>query len=290
MFEFVFLTLHPVFLSPFMAAFQGGFLRHISTARITAVLVCMSIFLFINTATGVFLSLLNRLSHMFSDKIVEYLHKKLVFPCIIAFHLLMYASITYAILSSMDTNENVRKLIIAETGDLLDVYLGEPSLMYISELGGVTRKVCIGFMIGFIILSICLLGCVVLFISSVNTYKHNSKSVSKVSSSLIVSSIVQAILCVTFLFIPFALLSFFWGFRIEKSANPINVVCVFMACHGTIDMFCILFFVKPYWRFVTNIGRSVKNCLLFRDPSTRPMVSESSGATASKSRASIPIL
>uniref|UniRef100_A0A7E4VMF0 Serpentine Receptor, class T n=1 Tax=Panagrellus redivivus TaxID=6233 RepID=A0A7E4VMF0_PANRE len=175
---------------------------------------------------------------------------------IIAFivpHFLAYAALGGCIFTTMKDNESLRMFIVQESGDVLVPYFNEVTFMYVGELGGITRKVCAFFAILFIILILVLLGCILYFTKSVFFQKQTSTILTKTAKSLIVSSIVQGIVCCTFTFIPFGSLLFIWAFKIENSANFINHACIVSTLHGVVDMLCTLYFVKPYRRYCCNI-------------------------------------
>uniref|UniRef100_A0A7E4WCF8 G_PROTEIN_RECEP_F1_2 domain-containing protein n=1 Tax=Panagrellus redivivus TaxID=6233 RepID=A0A7E4WCF8_PANRE len=154
--------------------------------------------------------------------------------------------VAVCILPSIEDSDSIRRIIINETGNALVSYFDEPSLMYVKELGGLTREVCFGIMVIFVILTLTLIGCVIWFIINVSRRKGKSTVLTKTAKSLIVSSLIQGFLCCIFLFTPMGSLAFIWAFRIEGSANIVNSVSFFVSVYGTVDLISILYFVKPY--------------------------------------------
>uniref|UniRef100_A0A7E4W3S0 G_PROTEIN_RECEP_F1_2 domain-containing protein n=1 Tax=Panagrellus redivivus TaxID=6233 RepID=A0A7E4W3S0_PANRE len=257
-------------VKPF-AGGPGGIFRSVATSQLTSICAAIGIILVIHTAIGVFLSLINRLSTMFGASAIQYLHNKKALTGIVLFHVFSYILVAFFLTWTMDSNANIRKTILLETNNALIPYFDEPSLMYVSELDGLTRKICIGYLIVVAISTLLLIGCVIIFVIKVKHYKSNNDSISKVSVSLIVSSLIQAFLCVACLFLPLGYLGYIWGFNIKGSANPFNIMCIVIGLHGTIDMSCTLYFVKPYWRYCQSLWMKVKPFPSGSDQNVNPL-------------------
>uniref|UniRef100_A0A7E4UV11 Serpentine Receptor, class H n=1 Tax=Panagrellus redivivus TaxID=6233 RepID=A0A7E4UV11_PANRE len=259
--ETVITVYSPVFLCPYISGFQSGFLRTVASPQLTNILSIFGYCFFINTVLGVFLSLLNRLIFTFHPNLKRYLHNKYTFAGIIVLHLTMHFLVAILMLNTMEDAIGERKIIIAETQNALQQFFKEPSLIYVSEYGGFTRLAISALFFLIVIFNCILLFCVTVFIINVVLHRKTSRTISNSASPLIVSSLVQSFLCLTLLFLPAGCLTFVWGFRIENSANVVNALFFLANIHGTVDMFCILIFVKPYrsycYKLFSRVGRKV---------------------------------
>uniref|UniRef100_A0A7E4VLG8 G_PROTEIN_RECEP_F1_2 domain-containing protein n=1 Tax=Panagrellus redivivus TaxID=6233 RepID=A0A7E4VLG8_PANRE len=117
-------------------------------------------------------------------------------------------------------------------------------------------------MVLIILFTFVLFGCIVWFVVNVSQRRSNSISITKTAKSLIVSSLIQGFLCCIFLFLPIGTLTYIWAFKVEGSANIFNFVLFLVTSHGTVDMFCILIFVKPYrhycWTLCLKLIRKLR--------------------------------
>uniref|UniRef100_A0A7E4UUL8 G-protein coupled receptors family 1 profile domain-containing protein n=1 Tax=Panagrellus redivivus TaxID=6233 RepID=A0A7E4UUL8_PANRE len=290
LFEALYTVYNPVLVCPVIGAFQSGLLRNVASPQLTTIVSIFVYIFFINTAFGVSLSLFNRLIFTFHPNLKPYLHNKFTFAGIVIFHLLMYSVVCILLSYALNDAEGMRKISLTESGDALRPFFNESSLIQVSEFGGWTRRAIATFFFLICLFNSILIGCVIVFIVNVRIHKQTSKTVSQNSFSLIISSLVQSILCVVLLFIPAGGLTFCWGFEIKNSANVINALFLLANIHGTIDMVCLLIFVKPYrmycYKLFTRIGfariqqNSVDNSLFMHSLFTTNLVRQNvSGAT-----------
>uniref|UniRef100_A0A7E4UVD9 G-protein coupled receptors family 1 profile domain-containing protein n=1 Tax=Panagrellus redivivus TaxID=6233 RepID=A0A7E4UVD9_PANRE len=247
-------------MCPVIAAYQSGLLRDVASPQLTTIISIFAYVFFINTAFGVFLSLCNRFIFTFHPNLKPYLHNKYTFAGIVILHFVMYSVVSVILSYTMNDADGMRALSLSESGNALRPFFNESSLIQVSEFGGWTRCAIKVFFSVICIFNSILIGCVTLFIYNVCVYKQTSKTVSQNSFSLIISSLVQSLLCVVLLFIPAGALTFCWGFEVQNSANVMNALFLLANAHGTIDMVCLLLFVKPYRLYCYKLlAKEMKN-------------------------------
>uniref|UniRef100_A0A7E4VKX7 G-protein coupled receptors family 1 profile domain-containing protein n=1 Tax=Panagrellus redivivus TaxID=6233 RepID=A0A7E4VKX7_PANRE len=132
------------------------------------------------------------------------------------------------------------------TGNLLDEWLDEQSLIFIADNNGETRA---SFFIALVILVVvlimfCCIG--IWFIRTLIILKKTSKTLNEKSTFLLTTAIVQAGVFIVFLYIPSIVITACWSFAIENTGNVVNIALVFFCLHGTADILCTLYFVTPY--------------------------------------------
>uniref|UniRef100_A0A7E4UQW7 Serpentine Receptor, class T n=1 Tax=Panagrellus redivivus TaxID=6233 RepID=A0A7E4UQW7_PANRE len=245
----MFLTANPVFLTPYMSGFAAGLFRNSMPSEVIAVLTIIGFCILGNTLNGVFLSLMNRYIFMFHKNLRKRLQNKATLVVTVFLHIFFYFIFIFFVRFSITDHDTLARKAIAETHGALTEYLSEKSLVYVSEDGGIPRKLCIGAFYMLLSVAILLMSTVVWFIAKVFILKKNSTVLTKLSRSMSLSALIQAILCLGLLFVPNMCLLLSIGFKIPNSANIVNGMFLLVALHGTLDMICTLYFVRPYRKF-----------------------------------------
>uniref|UniRef100_A0A7E4USR7 Sodium/hydrogen exchanger n=1 Tax=Panagrellus redivivus TaxID=6233 RepID=A0A7E4USR7_PANRE len=138
--EYQFMLTCPVYLSPYMSGFMGGFFRPYGTSEATTIFAILGICFRAGTCTGVFMSLANRFIFTFHENLKRYIHNKTTFIVVILMHVTSYTVCSTVLLYLMHDNATIRLIAANETHGALNKYFNESSLMYIPELEGFPRK------------------------------------------------------------------------------------------------------------------------------------------------------
>uniref|UniRef100_A0A7E5A1P3 Serpentine Receptor, class T n=1 Tax=Panagrellus redivivus TaxID=6233 RepID=A0A7E5A1P3_PANRE len=250
--EIIMLIFNPVFLSPYIAGYMEGILHNVASYECSVVATTLSFIVYVNTAIGVTVSLVNRYIFTFFPQYRPLLENKITIICLVLFQLAVHSVTIFLFVSTAsdaDTNRNYAK---KETHTALEQYYLQPGFIYLSEYGTVTRSLNKFMFGGLVVISSILAASVILFIKNVIKQKKTS-IISKTAKSLIVSSIMQAILCICMLYTPMLLILGTWGFNIRNSSNIVNIFVTLLSIHGTFDMVSTLYFIIPYRKYCKNL-------------------------------------
>uniref|UniRef100_A0A7E4VEC3 G_PROTEIN_RECEP_F1_2 domain-containing protein n=1 Tax=Panagrellus redivivus TaxID=6233 RepID=A0A7E4VEC3_PANRE len=91
--------------------------------------------------------------------------------------------------------------------------------------------------------------CVAVFIKSLMKHRKTAKTVSHLTTSLLLMTLIQLLTNVIFLIMPMSVVLASAGFFIEGSANLANTLVSMITYHGLIEMLSILYSVVPYRKY-----------------------------------------
>uniref|UniRef100_A0A7E4ZSP1 G-protein coupled receptors family 1 profile domain-containing protein n=1 Tax=Panagrellus redivivus TaxID=6233 RepID=A0A7E4ZSP1_PANRE len=91
--------------------------------------------------------------------------------------------------------------------------------------------------------------CIALFIRSLLKHRKTTKTVSHLTTSLLLMTLVQLLTNVIFLILPISVVLAAAGFSIEGSANLANALVSMVTYHGLVEMLSILYSVVPYRKY-----------------------------------------
>uniref|UniRef100_A0A7E4UYV1 Serpentine Receptor, class J n=1 Tax=Panagrellus redivivus TaxID=6233 RepID=A0A7E4UYV1_PANRE len=259
LFEVLMITLNPVFLTPYFAGYMGGIFRNTAGYAATSAMTALCFSLFLNNVFGVILSLMNRYILTFHSEWRKYLENKFTISVIGAFHVFLYVMDIVFYYMAPANSDIGRLMAINETHTALRKYYNEPTFIYSSEYGGDSRKIWIVLFVIIFGLSSILLASAAIFIRNVLIFRKTKGVVSRTSLYLLISAVVQVVICVVFLFIPFGWLALAWACNIQNSANVTNGLITLVSMHGTVDVISTLYFIMPYRKFCLNlIGQNLR--------------------------------
>uniref|UniRef100_A0A7E4VM51 G protein-coupled receptor n=1 Tax=Panagrellus redivivus TaxID=6233 RepID=A0A7E4VM51_PANRE len=250
----------PVFLSPYVAGFTAGIFRDIATAESTYFFWLLGLCVFVHTMLGVCLSLFNRFVFVFRPNFKKYLHNKVTMTCIVLFHLFFDIFFYKCYNTTKMDHEMIAEHAYNDTGNLMNEWLNEQSLIYLYENRGHTRAyVFIGLVI-YVVALTALLIIGIWFIKNVIIMKRTSKTLHEKSTFLLTTAIVQAAVFIVLLFIPSIVIAACWAFAIENSGNVVNIALVFFCLHGDPNYRC--FETEKCCFLCIGQQSTVKNCQL----------------------------
>uniref|UniRef100_A0A7E4WB36 G_PROTEIN_RECEP_F1_2 domain-containing protein n=1 Tax=Panagrellus redivivus TaxID=6233 RepID=A0A7E4WB36_PANRE len=237
---------------PYTAAFMGGIFRDVMTYEAAITCACLFLCLYINVITSIFNSLINRFVFMFRPHWRKYVENKYTISAIVVMHLSSYAGVTFLFVTTSSSYAETRQIATIETETALIEFMKYPSFVYVPSRNERTKTVIIVYF--FIVLTIAtiLFIAIVVFLKNIRDLKE-TEIVSKTMRSLVISTLVQAFLCVLFVFTPVAFLLCTLAFNISNSANSLNILLTMLSFHGTVDNLCILYFVAPYRRYCLSL-------------------------------------
>uniref|UniRef100_A0A7E4V0R9 Serpentine Receptor, class J n=1 Tax=Panagrellus redivivus TaxID=6233 RepID=A0A7E4V0R9_PANRE len=247
------MLLNPVLLNPYMAGYLAGVFRYLADYTTTSIVNAVMFYLLESVVISILLTYLNRYILTFHPEYQHYVDNQYTVYFLICFHLSVACMNTsFYFLASTDY-DNARRLASSESHHALDVYLSEPTFIYASEYNGAARIFCALGLLILILFSVFFLGSVGFFVRSVFIYKKMKGVVSKQSKFLLISTFIQVVLLVTFVFVPFIWATFTWSFNIQNIVNTTNGFVMLISMYGPVDMLCTLYFIVPYRRYVESI-------------------------------------
>uniref|UniRef100_A0A7E4ZU10 G protein-coupled receptor n=1 Tax=Panagrellus redivivus TaxID=6233 RepID=A0A7E4ZU10_PANRE len=247
------ILLNPVFLSPYFAGYMGGIFRNVAGYTVTFVTCGICFILFINVIHAIQLSLLNRFILTFRPEWLSIIESKRFLYGFVGWLCLCHLAVCTILFIGSSNELQTRIIADEETFGALRPFYNESTLIYGRELNGLSRACSTVVVFTFFLLSLTLLGSVAWFISNVLTARKSVAVISTMTRSLLVSSLIQAFLCVLFLYIPIMCMTGAWAFNIHNSANVVNGFVMLMSMHGTVDMLSTLYFVVPYRKFCRRL-------------------------------------
>uniref|UniRef100_A0A7E4ZSE9 Serpentine Receptor, class J n=1 Tax=Panagrellus redivivus TaxID=6233 RepID=A0A7E4ZSE9_PANRE len=260
LFEVLMILLNPVFLTPYFAGYMGGIFRNTAGYAATSAVSALCFSLFFNNILGTILSLVNRYILTFHPEWRKYLENKITISVIVAFHVFMYAMDVYFYFTAPENSDVGRNMAINETKNALKKYYNEPTFIYSSEQGGEARKIWIILFAIVFGLSFILLTSAAIFIRNVLVFRRKKGVVSRTSFYLLISAVVQVVLCVVFLFIPIGWLALAYALNIQNRANLTNGLIMLVSIYGTVDTITTLYFIMPYRKFCLRlIGQNLRS-------------------------------
>uniref|UniRef100_A0A7E4VFV6 G-protein coupled receptors family 1 profile domain-containing protein n=1 Tax=Panagrellus redivivus TaxID=6233 RepID=A0A7E4VFV6_PANRE len=149
--------------------------------------------------------------------------------------------------------EAIRELAAKESPGALDEFFSESTFVYAGELDGLTRTVCFVCALFMTFILLVFIASVIWFIFQVLKLVKTDVHLSQASTSLLISSAVQATLFVVFLFMPITCMLISWAYCLDNTANIINALVLIMSIHGTLDMLTTLYFVVPYRNYIVSL-------------------------------------
>uniref|UniRef100_A0A7E4V7C1 G_PROTEIN_RECEP_F1_2 domain-containing protein n=1 Tax=Panagrellus redivivus TaxID=6233 RepID=A0A7E4V7C1_PANRE len=219
MLEIFMLVFNPVFLSPHIAGYMSGFLQNIGSYECTVAAATLCFLLYINTVAGITLSLINRYIFTFFPQHRKLLENKYTLMGLALFHIVFYILDILIFVSLATDSETIRIYAKNETAGGLDSFYAEPSLIYVSEYGGKTRLLC-QYIFGVLVILVTILtASVSIFVLNVVIKRKKTSIATLTAKSLVLSSIVQAVLCIVMVYTPMLLVMFAWGYNAPNSAN-----------------------------------------------------------------------
>uniref|UniRef100_A0A7E4V6V2 Serpentine Receptor, class T n=1 Tax=Panagrellus redivivus TaxID=6233 RepID=A0A7E4V6V2_PANRE len=243
--EVLVILLNPVFLNPYIAGYMAGTFQHTGSYEFTVAASTICFMLYINTVISITISLANRYVFTFYQQRRKMLENKYTFFAVGCLYVSFYCIFLGLYVITATDAETIRNYARNETGNALNAFYFEPSLIYISEFGSKSRMIFKYMFFFLMILATTLIISVVWFIVNVAKRRGSISIITKTAKSLILSSIFQALLSVIMLFTPIISIMFTWGFYIHNSATVVNALVTLLSFHGTVDMISTLYFVVP---------------------------------------------
>uniref|UniRef100_A0A7E4V7H0 C-type lectin domain-containing protein n=1 Tax=Panagrellus redivivus TaxID=6233 RepID=A0A7E4V7H0_PANRE len=230
MLEIFMIVFNPVFLSPYIAGYMNGLLQNIGSYECTVAATTLCFALYLNTEMGVTFSLANRYVFTFFPQHRKLLENKYTWMAIGFYYLCFYGLNVMMFVSLATDAETIRAYARNETNGGLESYYSEASLIYVSEYGGKTRLLCRYMFALTLFLTLILAGSVLLFVLNVVIKRKKIFIVTLTARSLVLSSIVQAVLSIVMLYTPMLLMMFAWGYNVPNSANIVNMFATLLSC------------------------------------------------------------
>uniref|UniRef100_A0A7E4ZSU4 G_PROTEIN_RECEP_F1_2 domain-containing protein n=1 Tax=Panagrellus redivivus TaxID=6233 RepID=A0A7E4ZSU4_PANRE len=249
--ELILLSAISTNLTVLLINFQGGILRSL-TYHATLAVWGVLVGLYLNTTTGIILSLVHRFVFTFHPNIRKYMENKYTLIGIIIFYLICYITIAFGLWATGSTYYGIRDAAFIASNGALQPFFIESSFVYAIDNTGIVRVFLYIVTAMLMIVSLILLLSIAWFFYSV-FMNRKTAIVSRTARSLIASSLILCFLCVMFLLVPIFCLVFFWTFRLKGTANIMNGVATFLSIHATFDTLSTLYFVVPYNRFCKRL-------------------------------------
>uniref|UniRef100_A0A7E4VM04 7TM_GPCR_Srx domain-containing protein n=1 Tax=Panagrellus redivivus TaxID=6233 RepID=A0A7E4VM04_PANRE len=199
--EVLIIFVNPVLLTPYNAGLAAGIVDNFASYNTCVYGLAIGVCFFINVISSVFITLTNRFIFMFYPDSRRYLENKYTMSGIVIFHFVMYSFAFGIMISTMTSHNQTRFEAARDHPGAMEEYFKFNSFAYIS--GGELRYFLLRIGLGVAgCLVLLLLISVTFFIVNVFIYKKTATVISKTSKFLIVSSILQALICIVFLMFP----------------------------------------------------------------------------------------
>uniref|UniRef100_A0A914PRL4 G-protein coupled receptors family 1 profile domain-containing protein n=1 Tax=Panagrolaimus davidi TaxID=227884 RepID=A0A914PRL4_9BILA len=135
----------------------------------------------------------------------------------------------------------------------LKPYMSEPSFMFISH--EIAHN---GFLLGFILISLLLLGTFslgIFFICLIR--KHKGGNIAKQQRYLIISALVQLSITIFFNIVPVVLFIFILCFEIPHTENFLLILFSVISTHSFLESLATLYFVTPYRKAIISMYHQI---------------------------------
>uniref|UniRef100_A0A7E4W7I8 7TM_GPCR_Srx domain-containing protein n=1 Tax=Panagrellus redivivus TaxID=6233 RepID=A0A7E4W7I8_PANRE len=248
----------PVFMGPFMGGYVGGLFRNVISTELTYLVAFVSLILFVHMLFGLFFSLFNRFVFIFQPKLKKLMHNKITLGCVAMLHFILDAYLIWLYDNAYMTHDETDFAIHYETGNVLDTWVVEKSIVYMGQHGGRKNFYCLVALCCGVVLFFGLVGIIIWFIAHVFMLKKTSVTLSSHSTYLLTTVLVQTGAFLVFLFGPSLFVLSCWTLAIPGSTTAVNVAATIIFFHEIIDILCTLYFVKPYREYcLSKISRYI---------------------------------
>uniref|UniRef100_A0A7E4WCR0 Polyprotein allergen nematode domain-containing protein n=1 Tax=Panagrellus redivivus TaxID=6233 RepID=A0A7E4WCR0_PANRE len=231
LFEIVVILTNPIPCAPYTAVLMGGIFREVMTYEAAVGCACLFLCLYINVITSIFNSLVNRFIFTFRPHWRKYVENKFTISGIVLSHFAAYAGVSFIFITTSTSYSDTRQLAFKETGNVFTELFQYPGFVYVPSSNKQTEVIILVYFFIVLAFAVALLITIVIFFKNIRAFK-TTDIVSKTVKSMVISTLVQAFLCVLFVFTPVLFMLYALAFKVPHSANTLNILFTMLSFHG----------------------------------------------------------